>query len=235
MHMLKKEAPTPMKTTSVTLSDEEILEKAHNATNGDKFKVLFDSGNIYQYESQSSDDLALMNMLAFYTKCDRVQMERLFGMSALGQRDKWQSRSDYRDMTISKAITDCTKMYEPVKKESATEVFSDWREPTPLDIITLPPFPLGCFPATIANYARELSEYTQTDPAMAGVSCLGILGGVFQNKIAVQSVNFMLNLTLVFLGSGAMIKSSNLIKIISLRYLLLYQTNQSNFLRLFLL
>ena|GEM_PF-685426 len=58
-YMLKKDAPVPPKSTeavtaTLSLSDAEILEKARNATNGEKFKILFDSGNIYQYESQVS-------------------------------------------------------------------------------------------------------------------------------------------------------------------------------------
>ncbi len=171
------------------LSDDEVLAKARNAANGAKFAALFDKGDTDGYESPSNADMGLMNILAFYTRRDREQMERLFGMSALGQRDKWQDRWDYRRMTVAKAVEDCKQIYEPPAKAAAREDFADWREPTPLDTITPPAMPLDNFPATIASYARELSEYTQTDPAMAGVSCLGVLGGVFQNKLAVQSVN----------------------------------------------
>jgi len=181
------------------LSDEEIIQKLHTEVNGAKFGALFDSGDLSGYNGDDSGaDMGLMNKLAFYTRCDRDQMERVFSLSALARREKWQSRGDYRAMTINRAIKDCKQVYEPPQRATAQSDFSEWREPTPLDTITPPEFPLDCFPLTIGEYARELSEYTQTDPAMAGVSCLGVLGGVFQNKIAVQSVNGNIEQTSIY-------------------------------------
>jgi len=46
-------------------------------------------------------------------------METLFSASALGQREKWKSRPDYRARTIDKAIQDCTATYEPRPKPGA--------------------------------------------------------------------------------------------------------------------
>jgi len=64
-----------------------------------------------------------------------------------------------------------------------------WQQIAPLDDFTPPPFPLECFPEPLSDYGRALAEYTQTDPAMAGVLLLGLMGGLFQNKYAVVSVN----------------------------------------------
>ena len=70
-----------------------------------KFKKLWE-GDISDYnDDQSSADLALMVMLARLTKNDAKLMEFYFESSALGQRDKWNARSDYRDRTIAKAMT----------------------------------------------------------------------------------------------------------------------------------
>ena len=181
-----------------SITDEAILQKARSAANGAKFISLFDRGDISGYESQSSADLSLMNILAFYTRCDKAQMERLFSQSALGQRGKWKERDDYRNMTIERAAASCRQVYEPSNRATTQVGHSDWREPTPLDTIIPPDFPLECFPQTLSDYVKELSEYTQTDPAMAGVSCLGILGGVFQNKISVQSVNGNIEQTSIY-------------------------------------
>jgi len=84
------------------LDDKELLEKAFNAKNGDKFKRLWE-GDISDYPSHSEADLALMSLLAFWTNCDRHRMERLFSKSGL-DRDKWRERKDYRGILIDKAV-----------------------------------------------------------------------------------------------------------------------------------
>lgn len=67
-----------------------------------------DSGEGY---NASAADLGLMSKLAFYAGCDPERMDRIFRMSALGKRDKWIKRGDYRAMTISKAIAGCANVY----------------------------------------------------------------------------------------------------------------------------
>jgi hypothetical protein len=93
------------------LSDDELLDKARRAKNGDKFSALFDRGETDGCESPSSADQALMNLLAFWTGCDAARMEALFSRSALGKRGKWVERDDYRQRTIAKAIADCKATY----------------------------------------------------------------------------------------------------------------------------
>ncbi len=96
------------------LSDEVLLQKARNAANGEKFRKLFDEGDISDHDNDhSSADFALMLMLAFWSNRDPEQMEALFSESALGQREKWTGREDYRERTIRKAITDCKDVYTP--------------------------------------------------------------------------------------------------------------------------
>ncbi len=99
----------------IDASDDELLDKARNARNGsgDKFKKLFDQGDISDYPSPSEADQALCNLLAFWTGRDANRMETLFGRSALGKRDKWLKRSDYRGWTLDKAIDDCSEVYSP--------------------------------------------------------------------------------------------------------------------------
>lgn len=94
------------------LSDEEIIEKAKSAENGDEFERLW-NGDISDYDGDHSRaDLALLNKLAFWTACDYDQMERLFSKSGLS-REKWENREDYRERSINKAIQSCTEVYDP--------------------------------------------------------------------------------------------------------------------------
>lgn len=97
------------------LSDDELIEKARRAKDGDKFKALFDAGDTSGYGGDdSAADLALLSRLAFWTNRDAERMETMFGRSALGQRDKWTDRPDYRKRTIAKAIEGCQATYTPV-------------------------------------------------------------------------------------------------------------------------
>jgi putative DNA primase/helicase len=90
-----------------TMSDEDILSIASRAANRNKFLTLW-RGEITGYDSGSEADLALCDILAFYTQ-DETQLERLVAMSGLG-RDKWQRR-DYRERTVRKAINGLTARY----------------------------------------------------------------------------------------------------------------------------
>ncbi|WP_134672239.1 phage NrS-1 polymerase family protein [Halorussus marinus] len=100
----------------VDLADEELLEKATNASNGEKFERLW-SGNTVGYDSQSEADMALCCLLAFWTGGDRTRMDQLFRDSGL-LREKWDEvhyadGSTYGEKTIERAITSTSEFYEP--------------------------------------------------------------------------------------------------------------------------
>ena len=98
----------------VFVNDDEIIEKALSAKNGNAFAGLMDGKWKGIYPSTSEADLALCNLLAFWTDRDPVTMDRLFRRSGL-YRDKWGERrgeaSTYGEVTISKAIDDCREVY----------------------------------------------------------------------------------------------------------------------------
>lgn len=100
--MLQIERPQPVRDYP-SLSDEEILLKAKNARNGSgaKFTALFE-GDITGYVTQSEADLALCNMLAYWTDGTVDTIRRLFSMSGL-YREKWE-REDYQNRTINQAL-----------------------------------------------------------------------------------------------------------------------------------
>ena len=72
----------------------------------------------------SRADLALCGKLAFWTGGDRQRIERLFSQSGLGRREKWK-RDDYRDRTITKALSDQTEFYDPDKRPAKAKVDGD--------------------------------------------------------------------------------------------------------------
>ena len=105
------------------LSDEEIITLCRNAKNAPKFESLFDHGDTRLFNGdESRADEALACMLAFYTR-DAAQLERLMNASALGQREKWRRREDYRRLTIQKALDFTREHYEakPLEKQYPLE------------------------------------------------------------------------------------------------------------------
>jgi putative DNA primase/helicase len=124
--------PTPDagKTGSSDLSDAEIVETATDAANGEKFSRLW-NGDTSGYASHSEADLALCNLLAFYTGGDRTQIDRLFRDSGL-YREKWDEQrgsETYGDLTISEALKRRTEFYDPEQGRSTPSDRPD--EPQP--------------------------------------------------------------------------------------------------------
>jgi hypothetical protein len=103
---------TPTTTSGSTPPDEAIIEKCRAAQNAVKFSDLFDHGDVHAYHGgdDSAADLALASMLAFYTQ-DVAQLERLISSSALGRREKWLRRDDYRKRTIRQALSNLGEVY----------------------------------------------------------------------------------------------------------------------------
>lgn len=90
-------------------SDNEIITRALNATNGDKFEKLLNGQWQSDYSSQSEADIAFIDIVAFYTQ-NKNQIARIFRASPLGQRDK-AKRVDYVDRMILKSFD---KMLPPI-------------------------------------------------------------------------------------------------------------------------
>jgi hypothetical protein len=95
------------------VTDEVVIQKCRAAENSAKFADLFDHGDAHAHHGgdDSAADLALVSMLAFYTQ-DEAQLERLISSSALGRREKWLRRDDYRERTIRKALSNLGEVYD---------------------------------------------------------------------------------------------------------------------------
>ncbi len=108
---------------TVDLEDEELVEKARNASNGSKFERLW-NGNMAGYESQSEADMALCCLLAFWTGGSHTRVDLLFRQSGL-LRDKWDDvhyadGSTYGEKTIERAIANTSDFYDPDAGDDST-------------------------------------------------------------------------------------------------------------------
>lgn len=83
------------------VSDEDIAMMASDAVNGEKFNELWAGKWEGVYPSQSEADLALLSIIAFYTR-DNEQVRRMFRMSSLGKRDKAVRNDKYLDFALRK-------------------------------------------------------------------------------------------------------------------------------------
>ncbi len=84
-----------------SLTDREVIEKASRS---DKFNQLYHYGS--SSGDASRDDMALINMLIFWTGGNVGQIDRIYRGSSL-MRSKWdrrQSGSTYGQMTINKCL-----------------------------------------------------------------------------------------------------------------------------------
>lgn len=88
-----------------THTDEEVIAMCLNAANGEKAADLASGEWQKYYTSQSEADLALVNIISFYTQ-NRDQIIRLFKASALGARNKQTTVRgvDYLNYMINKSF-----------------------------------------------------------------------------------------------------------------------------------
>jgi putative DNA primase/helicase len=88
---------------AVAGDDQELIERALRATNGEKFRLLWTGEwEAAGYSSHSEADLAFCSMVGFWTGPDEARIDRLLRESGL-YRDKWE-RGDYRERTIRAAL-----------------------------------------------------------------------------------------------------------------------------------
>jgi primase-polymerase (primpol)-like protein len=95
-------APGP---PQVLADDATLIARAAAARNGSKFAALW-RGDAGGYPSRSEADLALCNLLAFWTSGDASRIDRLFRASGL-MRAKWDARrgtESYGARTIACAL-----------------------------------------------------------------------------------------------------------------------------------
>lgn len=199
--------PRP-RTTTPTLDDERIIEKAWAARNGEKFRRLFDDGDVGAYGGDgSSADMALADLIVFYTQ-DAAQVERILRASAL-VRPKWDRRGDdYLKRTIDKALAGVVNTYSgtsaadaahPLRPRPATDDGAGpdvedepWPEPVPLDAHAgLPDFPIDrAFPDSAADlraFVMAAAEADQVPVDAVAMAVLPVLTTCYARKFEVDA------------------------------------------------
>ena len=97
------------------LDDADLLDKARRARNGADFERLWAGDASAHGGDESAADLALCNLLSFWTSNDAARIDRLFRQSGL-MRPKWDKRHHadgrtYGQATIEKAIAGNRETY----------------------------------------------------------------------------------------------------------------------------
>jgi hypothetical protein len=184
---IRGQAPAPDKVRSnggayTSPSDAAILEKCRVAKNAPKFEALYTHGDVSGYGGDDSGaDLALLSLLAFYTQ-DEAQLERLFSGSALGRRDKWRHRQDYRRRTIRKALSELDEPYNWTRNER------------------------GRLLSSSANSLRDLTDDDNNEDDLDGIVWFSEQGEPKEREYLIESVAVK-KYTIVAYGAGGVAKS----------------------------
>lgn len=192
------------------VGDAEVFERAINAANAEKFNKLCAGEWKADFPSQSEADLALMSMLAFYSKSNE-QCRRIFRCTALGQREKAVKNDRYLNYTLEvirgrqareQKITDHAKLLaQNLIREQQGSNFADVtaaqtavaeaRKPEVDSSISWPPGIAGAIAAFIYNSApRPVKE-------VAIVAALGFLAGVCGKAFSIPQSGLNLYMILV--------------------------------------
>lgn len=106
--------------TTLIIGDSELIDRIKASKNGYDFMRLYNQGDLKENNGDhSSADLSLCTILAFWTGCNKNQMDRIFRTSAL-MREKWdeyRGKETYGNITINKAISSTIDTYTPPKEK----------------------------------------------------------------------------------------------------------------------
>jgi hypothetical protein len=138
-----------------SLDDNELVRKMLAAKNGADVLRLWNGDTSGYDRDDSRADAALCGHIAFYTGDDPTRIDRIFRQSRL-YRSKWE-REDYRDRTISLALSGMAEFYTPPRPPG-----ENGKTPTPTDADypsqyshKYPQEPLGAICANTANHFQQ--------------------------------------------------------------------------------
>ena len=116
--------------TPTNMDDYELIDKIRSSRYGAEFNNLYNGDTSAYGGDHSRADLAFCRILAFWTGCDKLQMDRIFRASGL-MREKWdQKRNEtnrrgiilgagtYGSQVIELAIANQQDVYKPAKERT---------------------------------------------------------------------------------------------------------------------
>lgn len=107
-------------------SADGVIQRIRQSKQADKFSSLFDRGDVVAYGGDnSSADMALMDILAFWTQCDKSLMQEIFLQSALAKtldERKKGHKANYITRTIDEAVQGCGAVYQPTFQKSENAI-----------------------------------------------------------------------------------------------------------------
>ncbi len=147
---------------------EEITAAMCLQKNGQKFGKLYYKGDCSDYQSASEADAALCSMIAYRTGDDPELIEYIFSKSALN-RDKWESRKDYRRSTIDFVLRQYRGRFHPSKTDHPYFIVFSKKGVPSLE------------PSLLARYTRETLNYILVrDSAMRATLIYVYENGVYR-------------------------------------------------------
>ena len=164
----------------VSTDDAALLERAHSARNGATFAALWAGDTSQHGGDDSAADLALCNLLAFWTGADAGRIDRLFRQSGL-MRQKWDSRrgqQTYGDRTIETAIAGCRETYTDPHSPITVPKAAPDPEPEPVTSESAP-FTIATPPDSfVSRYIAHVAARTDAPLHAHEAMALGVLSAL---------------------------------------------------------
>lgn len=208
---------TAFKLTSEPLTDGEIIEKAMNAKNGAEFLSLW-RGDTSKYNGdESRADLALCNMLAFWSSGNADTIDRLFRQSGL-MRDKWDratGQSTYGGITVDTALRNCNEYYNPTHRaDTALQDFKDCIQPSNSAAESNVKYaPVWVYQDDYGKLKVDESQYIECFAEQQGVKCInGVLYSVDGKMTDDKAKNIIFNEIKGYIKTNASDKSKKLLE-----------------------
>jgi Protein of unknown function (DUF3987)/NrS-1 polymerase HBD domain len=176
------------------LTDEQLWQEMSCSQSAQKLLQLF-GGDTSQYNGDhSSADMALCNMLAWWTAGNIQQMDSLFRKSKL-IRPKWDERrgaATYGEKTLVTALMGMDEAgfegSQQVRHVLAQSSASGWEEVVPLDVKLAPvlPFKKSFLPEPYQDWAVDIAERMQVPLEFVGVPILCVVASVLGRKVGLR-------------------------------------------------
>lgn len=210
----------------LTAADEALIERIRVGKQGAKFDALM-QGDLSAFGGdQSAADLGLASILAWHCKGDTAQMSRIFDVSQLAARAKWQDRPDYQQRTIFQALQnqqtfnsqDFTTGVDHPPGTHPVVACGDGEAATPQPLPELPAveqFDSRMLPDAFRPFIDDISERMQCPPDYAAAGLMVALSAVVGRKVGIRPQHKTdwtetANLWGMVIGRPGMLKSPSL-------------------------